>query len=130
MPRGVASTSYHPRFREQQEAAKHEHVLEVAPALPRLRKHTAEDLKARGLCRGRVLACAARLLDLGFFRIGNESYRRDNETHGLTTLLREHASCHHGEVRFAYPAKEREGRVAGAGRGVRVPGPARAAAPP
>jgi DNA topoisomerase IB len=96
---------YHPRFREQQEAAKHEHVLEVAPALPLLRKHTAEDLKARGLCRDRVLACAARLLDLGFFRIGNESYRRDNETHGLTTLLREHTSCHHGEVRFAYPAK-------------------------
>ena len=78
----------------------------MAPALPRLRKHTAEDLKARGLCRDRVLACAARLLDLGFFRIGNESYRRDNETHGLTTLLREHTSCHHGEVRFAYPAKD------------------------
>ncbi|MFJ4628285.1 DNA topoisomerase IB [Streptomyces sp. NPDC088847] len=96
---------YHPLFRERQEAAKHEHVLEVAPALPLLRKHAAEDLDARGLCRDRVLACAARLLDLGFFRIGNESYRRDNETYGLTTLLREHVSCRGGEVRFSYPAK-------------------------
>ncbi|OPG10158.1 DNA topoisomerase [Streptomyces sp. GKU 895] len=96
---------YHPRFREQQEAAKHRHVLEVVPALPRLRERLAADLAARGLCRKRVLACAARLLDLGFFRIGNDSYRRDNDTHGLTTLLREHASCRSGEVCFAYPAK-------------------------
>ncbi len=96
---------YHPLFRERQEAAKHEHVLEVAPALPLLRKHAAEDLDARGLCRDRVLACAARLLDLGFFRIGNETYRRDNETYGLTTLLREHVSCRGGKVRFSYPAK-------------------------
>src|SRR4051812_26914684 len=96
---------YHPRFREQQEAAKHEHVLAVAPALPRLREHAARDLGARGLCQDRVLACAARLLDLGFFRIGNDSYRRDNDTHGLTTLLREHVTCRRGEVRFTYPAK-------------------------
>ncbi|MCW8379622.1 DNA topoisomerase IB [Streptomyces justiciae] len=96
---------YHPRFREQQEAAKHQHVLDVVPALRRLRERLAADLGARGLCRKRVLGCAARLLDLGFFRIGNDSYRRDNDTHGLTTLLREHASCRGGEVCFAYPAK-------------------------
>ncbi|MFR0354912.1 DNA topoisomerase IB [Streptomyces sediminimaris] len=96
---------YHPRFRERQEAAKHEHVLEVAPALPRLRKHTADDLDARGLCRDRVLACAARLLDLGFFRVGNDAYRRDNESHGLTTLLRRHVTHRRGEVRFTYPGK-------------------------
>ncbi|WP_435862794.1 hypothetical protein [Streptomyces phaeochromogenes] len=70
---------YHLRFRERQEAAKHEHVLEVAPALPRLRKLTSGGLDARGLCRDRVLACATRLLDLGFFRIGNESYRCRNQ---------------------------------------------------
>jgi DNA topoisomerase IB len=96
---------YHPRFREQQEAAKHEHVLEVAPTLPRLREQAARDLQARGLCRDRVLACGARLLDLGFFRVGGDSYRRDNDTHGLTTLLHEHVSCRQGEVCFSYPAK-------------------------
>lgn len=96
---------YHPRFREQQEAAKHDHVLEVAAVLPDVRAHVAEDLAGRGLTRARVLACAVRLLDLGFFRIGNESYRRDNGTYGLTTLLKEHASCRSGEVCLTYPAK-------------------------
>ncbi|MGW6529002.1 DNA topoisomerase IB [Streptomyces venezuelae] len=96
---------YHPRFRERQETAKHEHVLEVAAALPEVRAHVAEDLAGRGLGRERVQACAARLLDLGFFRIGNESYRRDNSTYGLTTLLKEHVTCRRGEVSVTYPAK-------------------------
>ncbi|MFI7387316.1 DNA topoisomerase IB [Streptomyces sp. NPDC049813] len=96
---------YHPRFREHQEQAKHDHVLEVARALPDVRAQVTEDLARRGLCRERVLACAVRLLDLGFFRIGNESYRRDNGTYGLTTLLKEHASCRSGEVCLTYPAK-------------------------
>jgi DNA topoisomerase IB len=96
---------YHSRFRERQEAAKHDHVLEVAAALPGVRTHVIKDLGGRGLSRERVLACAVRLLDLGFFRIGNESYRRDNGTYGLTTLLREHAVCRSGEVCLTYPAK-------------------------
>ncbi|MEU2425142.1 DNA topoisomerase IB [Streptomyces sp. NPDC007851] len=96
---------YHRLFREQQEAAKHEHVLQAAAALPRLREHVARDLALRGLCHERVLGCAARLLDLGFFRIGNEAYTKDNDTYGLTTLLREHVSCRGGEVCFTYTAK-------------------------
>ncbi|MFB7512302.1 DNA topoisomerase IB [Streptomyces sp. NPDC056144] len=96
---------YHPRFRERREAAKHDHVRRVAAGLPRLRRGIAEDLSARGLCRARVLARAARLLDLGFFRIGGERYARDHDSYGLTTLLREHAECGRGEIRLGFPAK-------------------------
>ncbi|MGW7330922.1 DNA topoisomerase IB [Streptomyces sp. NPDC054840] len=96
---------YHPRFREQRDAAKHEHVQSVARALPRLRKQVARDLAGRGLSRPRVLACVTRLLDLGFLRIGGERYARDNGSYGLTTLLREHAVCRGGEIRLRFPAK-------------------------
>jgi DNA topoisomerase-1 len=96
---------YHPAFREQRERAKHEHVQEVAAALPRLRQRVEAGLGERGLTRNRVLSCAVRLLDLGFFRIGNEGYARENGTYGLTTMLREHTGCRRGEVRFCYPAK-------------------------
>ncbi|WP_411104695.1 DNA topoisomerase IB [Streptomyces sp. cmx-4-9] len=96
---------YHPRFREQQEQSKHEHVLDVATRLPQLRQGITADLDARGLGRDRVLACTARLLDLGFFRVGGAVYRRDHQAYGLTTLLREHAACSRGEVCFAYPGK-------------------------
>jgi DNA topoisomerase I len=96
---------YHPRFRERQEQAKHEHVLEVAAGLPALRERVADSLDARGLGRERVLACAVRLLDLGFFRIGSDVYAQRNGSFGLTTMLREHVTCRSGEIVFEYPAK-------------------------
>ncbi|GAB2758706.1 DNA topoisomerase IB [Streptomyces bullii] len=96
---------YHEEFRAQQEQAKHEHVRQVARTLPELRAKVALDLAGRGLSRSRVTACAVRLLDLGFFRIGSDRHTRDNETYGLTTMLREHVTCGRGEIAFSYPAK-------------------------
>ncbi|MGW7346192.1 DNA topoisomerase IB [Streptomyces sp. NPDC054854] len=96
---------YHEAFRAQRDTAKHEHVQSVARSLPRLREQVERDLTGTGLTRVRVLACVTRLLDLGFLRIGGERYARDNGSYGLTTLLREHASCRRGEIRLDFPAK-------------------------
>lgn len=96
---------YHEQFRAQQEQAKHEHVREVARALPELRAQVALYLAGRGLSRSRVTACAVRLLDLGFLRIGSDRHTRESETYGLTTMLREHVTCRREEIAFSYPAK-------------------------
>ncbi|MFF3501271.1 DNA topoisomerase IB [Streptomyces sp. NPDC003247] len=96
---------YHELFRAQQEQCKHEHVREVARALPGLRARISTDLTARGLGRARVTACAVRLLDLGFFRIGSDRHTEVSETYGLTTMLREHVTCGRGELAFHFPAK-------------------------
>jgi DNA topoisomerase-1 len=96
---------YHEEFRRRQELAKHEHVLEVGARLPAVRKQVAEDLGGRGLSRERVLACAVRLLDVGFFRIGSESYTLDNGSYGLTTMLREHVRVRGTAVTFDFPGK-------------------------
>ncbi|MGC0327933.1 DNA topoisomerase-1 [Streptomyces sp. SAI-170] len=96
---------YHEEFRARQDKAKHEHVREVARALPGLRAEVAAGLAGRGLSRTRVTACAVRLLDLGFFRIGSDRHTRANDTYGLTTMLREHVTCGREEIAFSYPAK-------------------------
>lgn len=96
---------YHPRFREQPEASKHDHVPAVSARLPRLRARIERDLDGRGLSHDRVLARGARLLDLGFFRAGGQTYRRAHDSYGLTTLLREHATCSRHEIHFSYPGK-------------------------
>ncbi|HEX4791502.1 MAG TPA: DNA topoisomerase IB [Actinospica sp.] len=97
---------YHPRFRELQEAAKQEHVLEVAARLPEARVRIDEDLARRGLDRRRVLGCAARLLDLGLFRIGSERYVQANGSYGLATLLCGHAVVRGGGIiEFSYHGK-------------------------
>ncbi|GAA4931817.1 DNA topoisomerase IB [Streptomyces coeruleoprunus] len=96
---------YHPAFRAQQEEAKHDHVLDVAEVLPRVREAVEASVTDRGLTRDRVLATSVRLLDLGFFRIGSDRYTDLHQTYGLTTLLREHTRCQGGEVIISYPAK-------------------------
>ena len=76
-----------------------------ARSLPRMRERTAADLARRGMVRDRVLACAVRLLDLGFFRIGSERYAEENETYGLATLRRKHVTIAGGVASFHYTAK-------------------------
>ena len=63
------------------------------------------DLARRGLVRERVLACAIRLLDLGFFRIGGEEYAIENDTYGLATLRQRHVRLKDGKAEFDYRAK-------------------------
>ncbi|TDD66848.1 DNA topoisomerase IB [Actinomadura darangshiensis] len=96
---------YHEAWREQRDRAKHEHVLELAERLPKVRDTLSNYLVGRGYSRERVLAAAVRLIDLGFFRIGGETYAAENHTFGLATVLREHVTCRRGEVAFDYPAK-------------------------
>ncbi|MFD4573607.1 DNA topoisomerase IB [Streptomyces sp. NPDC058417] len=96
---------YHPRFRAEQERAKHDHVLDVAAALPALRDTVERHLGDRGLSRPRVLATAVRLLDLGFFRVGGARYTELNNSYGLTTLLRAHSRRASGAFVFTYTGK-------------------------
>jgi DNA topoisomerase-1 len=96
---------YHDKWRERRDQRKFDEMLDFAAALPRLRRRVARDLAARGLVRHRVLACAVRLLDQGFFRIGSERYADENETYGLATLRRSHLSFDGSVAVFDYNAK-------------------------
>ncbi|HEY0699005.1 MAG TPA: DNA topoisomerase IB [Micromonospora sp.] len=97
---------YHPRWRQKRDQAKFDHVLEVARRLPVLRERTGADLAARGLCRPRVLATVARLLDMGMFRVGSDQYAAgDDPTFGVATLRPEHARAQRGCVVLEFPAK-------------------------
>jgi DNA topoisomerase-1 len=101
---------YHDQWRVKRDAAKFDHVLEVARHLPELREQVAADLASRGYGRDRVLAAAARLLDVGVYRIGGEAYATGDDpsgeaTFGLATLLREHVTVRGAVMEFHYPAK-------------------------
>ncbi|GAA1609133.1 DNA topoisomerase IB [Actinoplanes couchii] len=83
---------YHPVWREQQDRAKFDRVLELAERLPEVRDRLDTDLTGRGLTRSRVLAAVVGLLDMGMFRMGGaESAARDEDpSYGLSTLRPEH----------------------------------------
>jgi DNA topoisomerase-1 len=96
---------YHDAWRERQDQLKFDRMLDFARRLPALRERLDVDLERRGLVRERVLACAVRLLDLGFFRIGSERYAEENETYGLASLRKRHLRFEDGEAVFDYRAK-------------------------
>ena len=56
-------------------------------------------------------ACAVRLLDRGFFRVGGEDYAVRNESYGLATMKKSHVSMRDGVLVFDYPAKSGKRRV-------------------
>jgi len=117
---------YHPRWRSHRDRLKFDSMIAFGESLPRLRRRLGKDLAATPAAgtkrtakaassaefpRERVLACAVRLLDLGFFRIGSEDYAERNESYGLTTMLKRHVSIADGEVIFDYVAKSGVRRV-------------------
>ncbi len=112
---------YHEQWRAHRDRQKFDSMIAFGRALPRLRRRVARDLRSTGgrrragvderLGRERVLACAVRLLDVGFFRIGSDDYAERNESFGLTTMLREHVSVERRELIFDFPAKSGQRRV-------------------
>ena len=102
---------YHSRWQQRRAERKFEAVREFAAELPALRRAVVRDLKREGMPRERALACAVRLLDLGFFRIGGEEYAETNESFGVATVRREHVTVSDGEVVFDFPAKSGQRRV-------------------
>lgn len=104
--RGRRQYRYHDAWRVQRDLAKHDRILDFAERLPAARERLGEDLQGEALTRTRVLACAVRLLDLGFFRIGGERYASENASYGLATLLKEHVSVNReGEITLEFPGK-------------------------
>ena len=104
---------YHDAWRTRRDAEKFDDMTRFARALPTLRERVEADLLAGDeLTRERVLACAVRLLDRGFFRIGTEEYAVTNESYGLATMRKEHVTIEpDGTMVFDYPAKSGKRRI-------------------
>jgi DNA topoisomerase IB len=106
---------YHDAWRERRDQEKFDDMVRFAKALPKLRKRVDADLRDCGeLDRSCVLACAVRLLERGFFRIGSEEYAEENESYGLATMRKAHVTVEdEGLMVFDYPAKSGQRRHQG-----------------
>jgi DNA topoisomerase IB len=86
-------------------------MMELGAILPKARRRIRRDLESEGVTRRRVLAGAARLLDVGMFRIGSEEYADEEGGIGLATLQKENLSLQDGKALFDYRAKRGVHRV-------------------
>ncbi|MGH2754750.1 MAG: DNA topoisomerase IB [Actinomycetota bacterium] len=102
---------YHVKWRERRDQQKFNRMVEFAERLPKIRVITNDHLGTTGMPRERALACAVRLMDRGFFRIGGEDYAETNQSFGLATMLKDHLSLGDDEVIFDYQAKSGKQRI-------------------
>jgi DNA topoisomerase I len=110
--RGRKQYRYHDRWRERRDQQKFDEMIDFARALPAVRKRVADDLAGHEMTRERVLACAVRLLDRGFFRVGGEDYAVENESYGLATIHKKHVKLLKNDaLRFDYPSKSGQRRI-------------------
>jgi DNA topoisomerase IB len=96
---------YHPAWRERQDELKFERIAGAAAQLPDARRRVARDLRLDGMPLERACAAAVRMLDLGYFRIGNDVYTDANGSFGLTTLERRHVRAVREGLRFCFTGK-------------------------
>ncbi|MEA5118564.1 MAG: DNA topoisomerase IB [Propionicimonas sp.] len=96
---------YHPAWRQRQDQLKYQRVVQASAQLPALRRQVQRDLRRNGLPLERVAALAVRMLDEGYFRIGNDVYADEYGSFGLTTLLRRHVRRQGDSLRFRFTGK-------------------------
>ncbi len=98
---------YHPEFRARQEQAKYDKLIRFAERLPELRAAMNEHLDREPLSFEWTAAVAVRLINEGWFRVGNERYARSYKTFGITTLRKGHVRVRGSKITFRFRAKHR-----------------------
>lgn len=96
---------YHPDWRARRDRSKFDRVTTAAAMLPEARRRVAADLDLDDMPRERAAATAVRLLDVGYFRIGNDAYTDAHGSFGLTTLQREHVRRRENTLVFSFVGK-------------------------
>ena len=95
---------YHPDWRTKRDQLKFDRVAKAARRLPKARAAMVAHLEEEGMSRERASAAAVRLLDLGYFRIGGDTYAEEG-SFGLTTLERRHVSKRGDRLVFDFVGK-------------------------
>ncbi len=96
---------YHRDWRTKRDQMKFDRVLAAARKLPAVRRSITRDLGLEGMPLERADALAVRLLDLGYFRIGNDVYADSNGSFGLTTLEKRHVRKQRDKLVFRFEGK-------------------------
>lgn len=102
---GRLQAIYNPVFRSHQDVKKFSHILAFARQLPVLRRQVEHDLAKHYLPKDKVLACVVKLIDIGYFRVGNEQYAKEHHHYGITTMRSKHVDITRYTVTFDFIGK-------------------------
>jgi DNA topoisomerase I len=98
---------YHDDYRSAQEQAKFDKLIRFADALPTLREAMSEHMEQEPMTPEWTCALAVRLINLGWFRVGDDRYTNAHKTFGITTLRKGHVKVRGSRIAFRFRAKHR-----------------------
>jgi len=96
---------YHPDWVAYNQKHKFDSLIRFGEVLPTLRAQVAADMRQHKLNKERILATIVWLLENTFIRIGNETYAKENQSYGLTTLREKHVEVEGNQVKFSFRGK-------------------------
>jgi len=96
---------YHEEWTSAAQQNKFESLLLFAKVLPKIRRHINEDMALPGMPRRKVIATIVWLLENTLIRIGNEEYKEENATLGLTTMGNKNVDIKKNIVQFEFKGK-------------------------
>ncbi|HEY8235727.1 MAG TPA: hypothetical protein VIF85_03750 [Gaiellaceae bacterium] len=98
---------YHEDYRAAQEEAKFHKLVRFADALPAFREAMSKHIELEPMAPEWTCAVAVRLINLGWFRVGDDRYTKAHKTFGITTLRKRHVRVRGGRIAFRFRAKHR-----------------------
>jgi DNA topoisomerase-1 len=98
---------YHQDFRARREQMKFDKLVRFAEKLPELRAAMADHMSLEPLEPDWTAALAVRLINLGWFRVGDERYAKRSRTFGITTLRKSHVRVRGSRITFRFRGKHR-----------------------
>ncbi|WPP52053.1 DNA topoisomerase IB [Catalinimonas niigatensis] len=96
---------YHAVWTDYRNLAKFTRIKEFGYAIPYIREHTSKQLNQKAWTKEKVISLVIQMMDEYHIRIGNQYYKEQNETFGLTTLRKKHLDFEKGVGKLEYKAK-------------------------
>lgn len=96
---------YHPHWELRRLRRKQEHLSALTGALPRLRRHVREDLRAEAGSKRLAMAIGLALIDRTAMRVGRERYLDANGTRGAGTMFSRDVRVRGPVIDIAFLAK-------------------------
>lgn len=96
---------YHEKWNELRNLTKFDRMLAFSKKLPNLKRTIEADLKRSGLPLEKVVAAVIKTMLITQSRVGNEAYKLENDTYGLTTIHNEHAEVRGSKIHLSFKGK-------------------------
>lgn len=97
---------YHHKWTSRRSDSKYYRLLEFGNVLPQVRKRIAKDLKRKEFDEQKVLAICVQVMLKTLIRVGNEFYKQNYGSFGLSTLRDKHAKINGNTLKLDFVGKK------------------------